>query len=198
MAISNAPREHDFRTAQSFLGEALLLVVGENTHSDAAIAAQHREAQTCQVAMERYSAAILLRQCFDHSSSAAVTYVDVCQEILSRRKESVSIRGKVILINEKQVYIEHNGSIFSCHESCSRPYVNKIMPIAPTPSLVAPKNPINTNARADHGDSMDPFSFQYITPNPSLMKNTDTQNEISQTNRNEYILWHWKSFGRTS
>ena len=106
------------------------------------------------------------------------------------RKRPGSRRGKVVRIDGKQIYVQHNRRKYSCHESCFKPFVDPTRLIATSESSSVPTYPFKINARAFGDDTFDPYFKSIILSRP-LQKITAIPNGTSQNHKKWRNILTW-------
>lgn len=123
-ARNDAPRAHGVSPTTVVTGEPPRLLIGDNAHADPAVAARARAMQTARATMESYTAADRLRNALAHRGTN-VAYVEVGQSVLFHRRQHGWLCGTVHSLDGKTVYVRRNDTLFSSHESRTKPYVTR-------------------------------------------------------------------------
>jgi len=139
-ARNDSPRAHGSSPTTAVTEEAPRLLIGDNHNTDPAIAARHRAMQIAGATMEAYTATDRLRGALSHPG-ATVLFVEVGQAVWLHRDRQGWLRGSVHSLDGKNVYVRHNGCLFSSHEARNKPCVSR----QPPQSLASPTLPVSTS-----------------------------------------------------
>ncbi|KAK1869742.1 hypothetical protein I4F81_012208 [Pyropia yezoensis] len=170
-ARNDAPRAHGFSPTTVVTGEPPRLLIGDNAHADPAVASRARAMQTARATMESYTAADRLRNALAHPGTN-VAYVQVGQSVLFHRRLNGWLRGTVHSLDGKTVYVRRNGTLFSSHESRTKPYVTRTRQPQDAHRVSAstrPQAPIRTHTPAPpEATTLPPAARAYAVHHPDI------------------------------
>jgi len=154
-ARNDASRAHGSSPTAAITGEAPRLLIGDDHHFDTFIAARQRAIPTARGTMESCTAADRLRGALSHLGTIDSSY-EVDQNVWFHRERQRWLRGSAHSLNDKTVYVRHNGRICSSHESRTKPFVSRRSspsPVSHACPVSASHAPIRTHTPASAAPS---------------------------------------------